>query len=257
MRSPSRSPAAGRRACRCMAMAQRTASATDANVVSSPSPSHFTSWPPWPAMPSLSSWRCARRMCWAGSSPTRCSSAVELARSVKSSVVGPPAMGRFIPPRQTTVKAVRRTSNCCSLARGLPALHELHRGRRLLKGSPTWPASTCALGSRTSDDSSGRMRAISSGRLRKRTGGACESATTSRMTWIHGQWAGAPTRGPSSEHREACDRQVRPSTSARADAPRGATRFGSCVSMPGMTSARLPYGPFALNNCAVLAAPKK
>ena len=54
MRSASRSPAARRRAACCIVTAQRTASATEANVVISPSPSHFTSWPPCAATVSLS-----------------------------------------------------------------------------------------------------------------------------------------------------------------------------------------------------------
>src|SRR5262245_38441082 len=71
-----------------MVTAQRTPSATDAKLASSPSPSHFTSRPPcWP-MASRRSWRCAYRTRWAQSSPIRWRSAVEPTRSVNNSVTG-------------------------------------------------------------------------------------------------------------------------------------------------------------------------
>src|SRR5262249_48565084 len=90
---PKRSPATGRRARCAIITAQRTPSATEANVVRSPSPSHFTSRPPWLAKASRSSWRCACRMRCPPSAPTRWSRAVESTRSVNSSVTGAAVIG--------------------------------------------------------------------------------------------------------------------------------------------------------------------
>src|SRR5262245_6666107 len=110
-----------------MATAPRTASAAEANTVISPSPSHFTSWPPCAATASLRRRWWAWKMRCARSSPTRCRSSVELTRSVKRSVTGvlmsplSPPLGpcpRLIHLGQTRRAADRRDERLCARAYG-------------------------------------------------------------------------------------------------------------------------------------------
>src|SRR5215472_10397590 len=70
-----------------MAIAQRTASAVEAKATMRPSPSHWSSLPPWAETASERSWWCVSKSFWARSSPTRCIRVVESTRSVNRMVV--------------------------------------------------------------------------------------------------------------------------------------------------------------------------
>src|SRR5262245_40281655 len=85
-RTRSRSPSIGRAAPCCIATAQRTASAGEANAAICPSPSHWSSSPPLAASASRSMrwWRSNTEP--ARSSPRRCMRAVESTTSVKRMV---------------------------------------------------------------------------------------------------------------------------------------------------------------------------
>lgn len=140
---------------------------------------------------------------------SRTISSISAERSVERRI----SASRYVPMIRTLASCSTRATNCsicsdaasasckssrtmtsgCSRAASLSSVATASKSRkRACSGS------MCALDSGASDDPSGRIRAISAERLRERTPGGPDSARTSRMTWIHGQWAGAP---PPSQHR--------------------------------------------------------